>query len=204
MLTDELSSQLQGEPLQQIATRLGMDAAQTQTAVSSALPLLLGALGRNTQQPGGSEALADALQRDHATPAGTGFDLGQLVSAMSGGPASRQTDGAGILGHIFGKATPQAANGLGQVSGLDAGQSAQLLKMLAPIVMSFLAQRFLGNGQPDRSQLSQALGQEHAALRSGSSGLSSMIGSVLDQDGDGDLDASDLLKLGSSLFVTRH
>ncbi|HVJ37473.1 MAG TPA: DUF937 domain-containing protein, partial [Stenotrophomonas sp.] len=139
-----------------------------------------------------------ALQRDHA-PAGGGMDLGGLLGAVLGGGASPQTDGAGILGHIFGARAPQAANGLGQATGLDSGKSGQLLQILAPIVLSFLAQRFLGGGNANAGQLSQALGHEQQQVRADSS-MSGLLGSVLDQDGDGELGVGDLMKLGSGLF----
>lgn len=198
-LASSLFQQLQGSGIQQIASQLGVEPDQAQSAVASALPLLLGALGRNTQQPEGAQALLGALQRDHADSAG-GFDLGGLLgSVLGGGTTTAQTDGAGILGHIFGGSTPQAASGLGQATGLDSGRSGQLLQILAPIVLSFLAQRFLGGGNANAGQLSQALGQEHQQARA-DSGVSGLLGQVLDQDGDGQLGVGDLLKIGGSLF----
>ena len=56
-LTDDLFSQLQGQPLAQMSQQLGLPESQTAGAISAALPLLLGALGRNTSQPQGAEAL---------------------------------------------------------------------------------------------------------------------------------------------------
>ena len=53
-LTEELLSQLQGAPLQQIADQLGTNPSQAQSAVSAPLPMLLGALGRNAAQPQGA------------------------------------------------------------------------------------------------------------------------------------------------------
>jgi len=198
-LANNLFQQLQGGGIEQIASQLGVEPAQAQSAVATALPLLMGALGRNAQQPDGAQALLGALQRDHA-PAANGLDVGGLLGAVLGGGGA-QTDGAGILGHIFGGATPQAANGLGQATGLDSGRSSQLLQILAPIVLSFLAQRFLGGGNAggDASQLSQALGQEHQQARADDS-LSGLLGGVLDQDGDGQLGLGDLLKVGSGLL----
>lgn len=198
-LTEQLLAQLQGAPLQQVSQQLGLAPEQAQGAVATALPLLMGALGRNAQQPEGAQALLGALQRDHAPGSGGGMDLGGLLGAVLGGGASPQTDGAGILGHIFGARAPQAANGLGQATGLDSGKSGQLLQILAPIVLSFLAQRFLGGGNANAGQVSQVLGQEQQQARADSS-VSGLLGSVLDQDGDGELGVGDLMKLGSGLF----
>ena len=199
-LTDTLLQQLQGPALQQVAQSLGVNTQQAQGAVGAALPLLLGALGRNAQQPQGAEALLGALQRDHA---GGGFDLGGLLgSVLGGGGANPQTDGAGILGHVFGSKAPQAASTLGQATGLGGEKAAQLLQILAPIVLSFLAKQFLGgNGQANAAQVSQALGQEQQHVAQ--SGVGGLLGSVLDQDGDGQLGVGDLLKIGGSLFGKR-
>lgn len=196
-LTETLLQQLQGPALQQVAQSLGIDAQQAQDAVGAALPLLMGALGRNAQQPQGAEALLGALQRDHA--GGGGFDLGGLLgSVLGGGSGNAQTDGAGILGHVFGTKAPQAASQLGQATGLGGDKASQLLQILAPIVLAFLAKRFLGNGQADASQLGQTLGQEQQHVAQ--SGVSGLLGSVLDQDGDGQLGVGDLLKIGGGLF----
>ena len=62
-LAEDLFAQLQGAPLQQVSQQLGIGQMQAASAVSAALPLLLGALGRNTAQPQGAEALFGALQR---------------------------------------------------------------------------------------------------------------------------------------------
>src|SRR5688572_22665569 len=56
-LAEELFTQLQGAPLQQVSQQLGIGQMQTSGAVAAALPLLLGALGKNAAQPQGAEAL---------------------------------------------------------------------------------------------------------------------------------------------------
>ena len=197
LLTEELLAQLQGAPLQQLSRQLGTDPDQTGNAVAAALPLLLGALGRNSAQPQGAQALYGALQRDH----GGGMDLGSVLGAVLGGGTSRQTDGAAILGHVLGGAQPGAAQGLGQATGLGSGQAMQLLAMLAPIVMSFLANRSARQGL-DAGGLGELLGQERTQVRQRAGG--GALDALLDQDGDGDVDAGDLLNLGMGLFGGRR
>ncbi|WP_064750156.1 DUF937 domain-containing protein [Lysobacter antibioticus] len=201
-LTDDLLNQLQGQPLAQLGSQLGLSGPQTQSAVGAALPLLLGALGRNASQPQGAEALFGALQRDHAGGGGSGLDLGSVLGAVLGGGGGRQTDGAGILGHIFGGREEAAAQGLGQSTGLGGNQASALLKMLAPIVLSYLAQRMLSGGNQAAAspqQLGQVLGQEHQRIQQ-QDATSGLLGAVLDQDGDGQLGLGDLLKIGGSLL----
>ena len=196
-LAASLFQQLQqGQGLQQVSQQLGIEPAQASSAVGAALPLLLGAMGRNAQQPEGADALLGALQRDHAPAAGGGFDLGGLLGSVLGGGDGNATNGAGILGHVFGGNSDRAAQGLSQATGLDSSKTSQLLAILAPIVMSYLAQRFANGG--NAGQLSQALGQEAQAASSGG-----LLTSVLDQDGDGQLGIGDLLKLGGGLLGKR-
>lgn len=191
-LTASLLSQIQGPALQQVSQTLGLDQNQASQAVTAALPLLMGALGNNAAQPQGAQSLLNALQRDHlgGGGGGGGLDLGGLLGAVLGGGGNAPaTNGQGILGHVFGQQTPQAAQLLGNKTGLDSGRAGQLLAILAPIVMSFLAQRFARQG--NASDLSQALGQEapQAANAGGIGGVLNMF----DQDGDGQFGLSDVM-----------
>ena len=195
-LSNDLLSQLQGAPLQQISQQLGIDPQQASGAVSAALPLLMGALGNNAAQPQGAQSLLGALGNNHA-----GLDIGNVLgSVLGGGTASPATNGAGILGHIFGGNQARAETGLAQATGLSSDRSSQLLKILAPIVMAFLAKRFMSGGQADAAGLGQLLGQERQAVRNEGGIGAGLLGKVLDQDGDGQFGVSDLIKLGSGLL----
>jgi hypothetical protein len=208
-LTQELLAQLQGAPLQKISQQLGVDSAQAEGAVGAALPLLMGALGKNASQPQGAEALFGALQRDHAG----GGDLGGLLGSVLGGAQSRQTDGAGMLGHIFGGRQARAEQQLGAATGLGGDRAGQLMKILAPVVMAFLAKRMfsggdsgggamagLGGGGATAQVLGAILGQEQQQVRQQGGLGGGLLGAVLDKDGDGDVDIGDLLKLGGGLL----
>ena len=204
-LVDQLLSELQDAPLQQMAQQLGTDAAQTQQAVGAALPLLMGALGRNAAQPDGAANLLGALQRDHAG----GLDLGSLLGSLLGGAGGGNgasgaslSGGADILGHIFGNDQQRAQSGLGQATGLGA-QAGPLLQMLAPIVMAFLAQR-ANAGRMDAGGLGQVLGQERERAQQQGGLGGGLLGSLLDQDGDGQVGLSDLLKIGGSFLGGRR
>jgi len=194
-LTDDLLSQLQGAPLQQVSQQLGIDPQQASGAIGAALPLLMGALGNNAAKPQGAEALLGALQNNHS-----GLDIGNVLGSVLGGGNGAASDGAGILGHIFGGSQGRAEAGLAQATGLSSNHSGQLLQILAPIVMAYLAQRMSSSSQADASGLSQMLGQEkqHVVQQGGVGG--GLLGSLLDQDGDGQFGVGDLIKLGSGLL----
>lgn len=211
-LTDDLFAQLEGAPLQQISQQLGIGKTQAAGAVSAALPLLLGALGKNASQPQGAEALFGALQRDHAG-AGAAGDIGGLLGAVLGGSTpSRQTNGAGILGHIFGGQQARAEQHLGEATGLGGDRAGMLMKILAPIVMAYLAKRMFGGGDSGDAALGAGggngtaqvlgaiLGQEQQQVRQQGGLGGGLLGAVLDQDGDGQLGLGDLLKIGGGLL----
>ena len=196
-LTDELLAKLQGAPLQQVSQQLGISDTQASGAISAALPVLMGALGNNASQPQGAQALLGALQNNHS-----GLDLGSVLGSVlggGGGGGGAASDGAGILGHIVGGNQQKVETGLAQATQLDSGRTSQLLQILAPIVMAFLAQR-LGGGQADAGSLSQALGQEKQQVQQQGGLAGGLLGSLLDQDGDGQLGVGDLLKIGGSLL----
>ncbi len=221
-LVDDLLRQLQGAPTGEIAQQLGTDQNTASNAIAAALPMIVGALGNNAQQPGGANALLNALQRDHA---GTGaIDLGGMLGGLLGGgqpggagglggllggllggaaPASKQMDAGGILGHIFGNAQPRAESGLGQATGMSSGQAGNLLKILAPIVMAALAKQVMSRNM-DASSLGNALGEERAQVQNQGGLGGGLLNAVLDQNGDGKLDMSDLLKIGGSLLGGRR
>ena len=204
-MVEQLLSQLQGAPMQQIASQLGADQQQTESAVGAALPMLLGMLGNNANQGGGADALFGALMRDHAPAQAQGFGGGDLLGSVLGsvlGGGQSQNAGSAILGHIFGGQQQQAESSLGQASGLGGGNAGQLLAILAPIVMSFLANKVQGNGL-DAGGLGQVLQQEQAQAQQQGSVGGSLLTSMLDQDGDGQLGAGDLFKLAGSFLNKR-
>ena len=132
LLSSDLESHLQGAPTQQIAQQLGVSPSQASSAISAAIPLLLGALGHNASQPQGAQALFGALQNDH-----TGMDLGSVLGSVLGGGGQ----GGQILGHVFGDHQPRAAQAVGQATGIGQDKAHMLLRWLAPIAMAYLAKR---------------------------------------------------------------
>lgn len=200
-LTDDLYSQLEGQPLQKISQQLGIGPAQMAGAVSTALPLLLGALGRNATQDQGADALFGALQKDHR-----GLDIGSVLGSVLGGGGQ----GNDILGHIFGGRQPRAEQGLGQASGLGNDKAGALLRILAPIVMAYLAKRMFEKRQaghveadPTPQVLGRDLGQEHQRVSQQGGLGGGLLGAVLDRDGDGQIGLGDLLKMGGGALGGR-
>lgn len=188
-LTNEVMGHLDQSHINAIASQLGVDPAQAEGAVQQAVSLLMGGLARNASNPDGAVALHGALG-DHA-----GTDIGGLLGGLFGGGAG--SEGAAILGHIFGNRQGDAANGLGQASGIGSQNASQLLAMVAPLIMSVLGNMSQRQGM-NAGGLGAVLGQE--AQRVGTGGAGGLLASVFDQDGDGKLGLGDLLKVGEGLL----
>jgi len=174
-LIQAIAVQLDGAPTAQLSSQLGADPAATQNALSAALPVLLGALAKNSASSGGANALAGALDRDH-----DGSILDDLGGFLGAGKTS---DGAAILGHVLGNRQRTVEAGIGQASGLQSNQVGQLLQMLAPIVLGYLGrqkrQQSLNSGMLGEllgSQLSQGQAQNPAF---------GALAALLDRDDDG-------------------
>jgi len=189
-LLDTLTQTLSGGTLQQISRQIGADEDSTSKAIAGALPILMGALDRNTDQPGGAESLLGALARDH--DGGILDNLSGLLGGSGGGA------GEAILGHVLGGKRRSVESGLGRASGLDAGTIAKLLPILAPIVMGVLG-RTQRQQRLDARGLSDYLtGQRQQAQKRAPDAMG-VLGKLLDSDNDGEI-ADDVVKIGSSLL----
>ncbi|HEX9984134.1 MAG TPA: DUF937 domain-containing protein [Thermoanaerobaculia bacterium] len=173
---DAVRQQLGPDTIQQLSGALGADPAATSNAVSLALPALLGGLAHNASQPQGAAALDDALnQHDGSILDNLGGMLGGGNGA--GGNALGGIGGA-ILGHIFGGRRGSVEEGVGKASGLDAAQIAQLMAMLAPIVMGVLGRMKQSKGL-DANRLPEVLNDGGGGLGGGS--LGSILGGIFGQ-----------------------
>lgn len=190
-LLDTITSVLSGGPQQMLSSALGMDDKKTGSAISAALPLIMGALARNSQKEEGASALAGALDRDHD---GSIMDnLGSLISNPAAGA------GSGILKHVLGSRQPVAEQGVSKAAGIDIGQAATLLTTLAPVVMGVLG-KTKREKNLDANGVSSLLGEERQRTEESGSSQGSFIGKLLDRDGDGDTDLNDISALLGGLF----
>lgn len=145
-------------PVDQIADRLGVDEPTAQAGIVAALPTLLAGMQANAQDPAGEASLASALRTKSPSLVEGGVDL----------DAVDPTDGAKIVRNVFGDQTDQVVATLGSAPGAQtSGLVQKLLPLLAPIVLSFLAKKFLGGGKGAQ----------------GAGGLGDLLGSALGTSG---------------------
>lgn len=200
-LEDLLGQQKGNEAVEQISQNLGANSSVVNSAIRIALPAIIGGLAKNAQSPQGAQNLDNALTQDHA---GGGL-LDNLMGYLGGGlPApqetTRQTNGGGILDHIFGRNQTDIAQEVSQNTGLDMGQVAQLLITLAPIVMSYLGKQKQQQGL-DADGLSNWLGGQQQQIQNAPQG--NLINSILDRDGDGSA-MDDLASIAFNYMTNRR
>lgn len=188
---ETLMNQLSGSSLQNLSSQLGADPNQTQSGVAAALPLLLGALTRNSQSSSGADALNNALDRDH-----DGSILNDVVGFLNQGDTST---GTGILKHVLGAKQSRVENGLSQGTGLSGESAGKLLALLAPLVLGALGKTKREKAM-DAPALAGYLGNEREAVEKRAPQQMGVLNMLLDSDGDGDVDLSDIAKQGGGLL----
>ena len=190
-LLETLMGQLDGNAMGVLASQLGANEKQTRAGVAAALPMILAGLSRNAQNSAGAASLSAALDRDH-----DGSLMGNLAGFLGQGDTS---PGQGILGHVFGARQSAVQNGLGQTTGLGGDGAAKLMAMLAPLVLGALGQA-KRQGNLDPGKLAGMLGQERQAIEKHAPGQLGMLNALMDADGDGDVDLSDIVKRGGGML----
>jgi hypothetical protein len=177
-LIDSVNQQLTEDRVRRISDRIGSDPERTRSAINEALPMLVGALGAEAQDPDAAPGLQRALADDH-----DGSLLDELDDYLDGNVSGRRADGAGILQHALGDRRPVAEEAVAKKSGLDMSTIGPLLTMLAPIVMNMLGrnQRQGSGGMGLDDLLGSLLGGGSAASgrRSQAQGLDDLLGSML-------------------------
>lgn len=189
-LIDTVMSNLGESQIAAIANELGSDPAQTRAAIEHALPLIVGGMAHNASTSQGADALHNALG------AHTGADIGNVLGNLLGGGGSGI--GSAILGHIFGSKQTAASQGLGQTTGIGEQSAGQLLAILAPIVMSALANH-AQNRNLDPGGLGSMLGQESQQIQQQGGLAGGLLSAVLGHSG-GNLDLSNLLRGAGGLL----
>ncbi len=173
-LLSVLSSTLNSDTINEIGQQIGAPAEQTRGAINAALPTLMGMMANNSRSKQGGEALARAVQKDHA---GGGL-LDQAQNFIRQGNIG---NGEAILGHVLGSRQGSAEQQLASKTGLSSGQTHQLLGLLAPLVMGALGKQTQAEGGASASNVTSLLQDSLGSLMEGSGGAigSQVLGSLL-------------------------
>lgn len=162
----------------QLAARVGASPDEVRAAAGTVLPALLGGMRANAQDLSGERSLENALSSHRDDLLDGGVDVAQVDT----------TDGAAIASNIFGAEQDRVVQQLGARTGGGQDLVRKLIPILAPIVMSYIANRYLGGRGGAGSQQAQAPG----------GALGDLLGQVLQGGlgggaGDGKADAGSII-----------
>jgi hypothetical protein len=178
----DLSSLLKQIPIDDIAKQLGIDESVAEAAVQQVVPGLVAGLAANAEDPKGAASLEKALSHDR------GGVHKKKVSEID------TEDGKKIVKNVYGDkqdavatklaATATKASGAGDVT---SDIIKQILPIVAPIVLAWLAEQFLGGKKEEaapkeeESSTGGAIGDLLGGLLGGgsSSGSSNSTGDLI-------------------------
>jgi len=201
-LEDLLGQQQGSQALNEISNTVGAEPSLVNSAIQMALPALINSLANNAQTPQGAESLNNALNQHDGGILDNLGGLGSLAGAILGGgqPASPQLNAGGILGHILGGSQGQVTQQISNQSGLNMGQVAQILMILAPIVMGYLGRQKQQN-HLDAGGLQEMLGQQQQQIQQSPQG--GFLSGLLDRDGDGSI-SDDIASMAFNYMTNRR
>ncbi len=207
-LQDLLGQDRGNTALNDISNTVGAEPSLVNSAIQMALPAIIGGLARNAADPQGAQSLDTALTRDHDGSIFNnlgglgGMILGQLQTPD---PTPKQLDAGGILNHILGTNQAPVVEQVSSNTGLNMGQVAQILMMVAPLVMGYL-------GQQKRQQnvgadglgglLGGLLSNAQAAPASSGNAMLDMATAALDRNNDGSV-VDDIASMALSYLTKR-
>jgi hypothetical protein len=194
-LIDLVKSQLGGQVLSQVSGLLGESPDRTQTAVSGAIPALLGGLLGNASSGNGATNMLNALNTVDDNILG---NFGNLLGGGQQGNQQSNQQGTGLmdmggklLGSLLGgNNVGGLTNAISGFSGLGKGAAGSLLGLITPLLMGVIKRQLTGSGGGLNvgNLTSLLMGQKDnitAAMPAGlgqqlqSAGLGSLFGGVL-------------------------
>ena len=151
-------------PIGDIAKKLGIDESVARAAGAVAVPAIVGGLAANAKDQGGAASLESAL----------GNHAGKTVKTLDD---VDEKDGQKIVKNVFGSKTDEVAAAAGaKAGGPDSGAIvAQVLPIVAPIVLAWVAQQFLGG----KKAAPEAAAPAPAAPASTGTDIGSLLGGLL-------------------------
>ncbi len=146
---------------------------KVQSVLGMALPMMMGALKKNTSTPEGAGKLESELEKEKHD--------GSILDAIGGGGISEfLSEGSGIVNHIFGGKQNKIAEAVSSATGMEASKVTKLIKMAAPVVMGVLGkQKRKDNVQ--KGEISNLIG---SVMGSNSSHDQSLLETFLNADDD--------------------
>lgn len=188
---DLLNSDLGKQIISGVGQQVGTSEGETSSVLSQALPALLGAMQSNASNEQGAAGLLGALM------GGKHGGLLENIGGILGDGKIDMADGAKILGHVLGGNQANMESNLSQNTGVSSDKIGMILKIAAPILMSFLTKKTAESNVSSGADLGGLLGGllgGQATQQQAPAGGGNILTSLLDQDGDGQLGLGDAVQ----------
>jgi hypothetical protein len=169
--------------ISRIASALGLDRNNVQTAITAAVPALLAAFTGAAGRPGGAQNLVDAIKQQ------SGLLDGFANMTGAAGPSSLADKGASLLASAIGGQDQSAlAGAVSKFAGIGQNKGGSLLAMLTPVVMGIIGRQFASRSldagsltsllSSQKDQIAQALPGGFGKLLAGTGLLDSLGGAA--------------------------
>lgn len=175
-ILDFLDSEKGKEFIQRSSEEVNESPDTVKSALGMAMPMIIGALKKNTDSPEGAEKLNRELGKDKHD--------GSVLDELSGGLSGLLGEGTGILGHIFGGSQSKVETAVASATGMDASKVSKLLQMAAPVIMGILGKQKRKDHVESSGGISDLIG---SVLGSNSSHDQSMLETFMNSDKGGNI-----------------
>ena len=150
---------------------------KVKSVLGMALPMIMGAIKKNTNSPEGAEKLNSELAKEKHN--------GSILDKFGGGGLSGILgEGSGILDHVLGGSQSKVASAVSSATGMDASKVGKILKMAAPVIMGILGKQKRKDNVQGSEGITDLVG---SVMGSNSSHDQSMLETFLDADKDGNI-----------------
>lgn len=153
----DLDSLLKQIPIDQIATKLGVDHDVAEDAVAKVLPTIVAGLSANSKDKAGAASLEKALAKHEGR---TARSVDQIDT----------DDGEKIVRNVFGTHKDKVVAAVSTQAKADESVIDKILPIVAPIVLSWLASRFLNKKTDAAGSSSGGIGDLLGGLLGGAAG----------------------------------
>ncbi|TDN85867.1 uncharacterized protein DUF937 [Salegentibacter sp. 24] len=173
-ILDLLNTQTGNQLVSKASMKTSEEEGKVTSVLGMALPLILGAMRRNTKDPQGAESLNKALQNEKHN----GDVLNKLEDKN---PEELIGEGSKILNHVLGTNQSGVSKTVAGALNMNEASVNRILEMAAPVVMGLLGQQ-KRKDNVGASGLSDLL---DSVMGSSSSHDQSLLETLLDANGDG-------------------
>ena len=168
-LLSQITKQLSGDSLNQIASIIGETPSKTQSALSSLVPATLSSLAGKAATTQGANDVLDLIRKNNLTS----VDVDDL--ARPGGATNLSSIGRSIENVVFGNKLNSITDWTASYFGMNRASVSSLTSIALPVILGLLGRR-LGSSSLNASSLASLLGSPGGFLHNVPTGLVSALG----------------------------